>query len=160
MRTSPWYGRDRQACWSYARRRETSHGLLVEMPSGARAWMTGPRADPEVHRDAAITCPPRLDATGINAGSGPEQPETVGKAPRDSAYPTTRTGPKGASKGRLAGLRTAAGCTGGTAPGVGRVEQLLSYPEHYRPHSGTEMVAVSGRARAPLYYSTTAKEKG
>ena len=38
--------------------------------------------------------------TGINAGSGPEQPETVGKAPRDSAYPTTRTGPKGASSCR------------------------------------------------------------
>ena len=124
---------------------------MVEMPSGARACMTGPRADPEGHRDAAITCPKRLYATGINAGSGPEQPETVGKAPRDSAYPTTRTGPKGASKGRLAGLRTAAGCTGGTAPGAGRVhvEQLLIFPEHYRRQSGTEMEAVSGRARAP-----------
>ena len=160
MRLSPLYGRDRQACWSDARRRETSRGLLVEMPSGARACMTGPRADPEGHRDAAITCPKRLYATGINAGSGPEQPETVGKAPRDSAYPTTRTGAKGASKGRLAGLRTAAGCTGGTAPGAGRVEQLLSYPEHYRPHSGTEMEAVSGRARARVNYSLHAREKG
>ena len=69
---------------------------MDEMHSGARASMTGPRAPPEVHRDAAITCPQRLDATGIDAGSGPEQPEAAGKAPRDSAYPTTRTGPKGA----------------------------------------------------------------
>ena len=130
------------------------------MPSGARACMTGPRADPEGHRDAAITCPKRLCATGINAGSGPEQPETVGKAPRDSAYPTTRTGPKGASRGRLAGRGTAAGCTGGTAPGAGRVEQLLSYPEHYRPHSGTEMEAVSGRARALMLPITLARERG
>ena len=74
---------------------------MVEMPSGARASMTGPRADPEVHRDAAITCPQRLYATGINASSGPEQPEAVGKAPRDSAYPSTRTGPKGASRADL-----------------------------------------------------------
>ena len=74
---------------------------MVEMPSGARTVVTGLRAPPEVHRDAAITCPQRLDATGINAGSGPEQPEPVGKAPRDSAYPTTRTGPKGAPRGRL-----------------------------------------------------------
>ena len=70
---------------------------MVEMPSGARASMTGLRADPGGHRDAAITCPQRLYATGINASSGPEQPEAVGKAPRDSAYPTTRTGPKGPS---------------------------------------------------------------
>ena len=133
---------------------------MVEMHSGARASMTGPRADPEVHRDAAITCPKRLYATGINAGSGPEQPEAVGKAPRDSAYPTTRTGPKGASRGRLAGRGTAAGCTGGTAPGAGRVEQLLSYPEHYRPHSGTEMEAVSGRARALLPHMSSARERG
>ena len=152
--------RDRQACWNCARRRETSRGPLVEMPSGARACMTGPRADPGGHRDAAITCPKRLYATGINAGSGPEQPETVGKAPRDSAYPTTRTGPKGASKGRLAGRGTAAGGGGGPAPGAGRVEQLLSYPEHYRPHSGTEREPVSGRARADVYLSTHAKEKG
>ena len=74
---------------------------MVEMPSGARASMTGLRAAPGGHRDAAITCPQRLDATGIDAGSGPEQPEAVGKAPRDSAYPTTRTGPKGASAGHL-----------------------------------------------------------
>ena len=78
---TPGAERRRAGCWS-------------RCPSGARASLTGPRADPEVHRDAAITCPPRLDATGINAGSGPKQPETVGKAPRDSAYPTTRTGPK------------------------------------------------------------------
>ena len=133
---------------------------MVEMPSGARASMTGPRADPEVHRDAAITCPQRLYATGINTSSGPEQPEAVGKAPRDSAYPTTRTGPKGASKGRLAGRGTAAGGTGGTAPGAGRVEQLLSYPEHYRPYSGTEMEAVSGPGRALLSYRRRAREKG
>ena len=99
MRTSPWYGRSRNACWSYARRRETSCGSMVEMPSGACASMTGLQADPEVHHDAAITCPQRLYATGINASSGPEQPEAVGKAPRDSAYPTTRTGPKGAPGG-------------------------------------------------------------
>ena len=74
---------------------------MVEMPSGARASLTGLRADPGGHRDAAITCPQRLDATGINAGSGPEQPDAVGKAPRDSAYPTTRTGPTGASGGHL-----------------------------------------------------------
>ena len=74
---------------------------MVEMPSGARASMTGLRAPPEVHRDAAITCPQRLDATGINASSGPEQPEAVGKAPRGSAYPSTRTGPKGASRADL-----------------------------------------------------------
>ena len=74
---------------------------MVEMPSGARASLTGLRADPGGHRDAAITCPQRLDATGINAGSGPEQPDAVGKAPRDSAYPTTRTGPKGASRADL-----------------------------------------------------------
>ena len=133
---------------------------MVEMPSGARTVMTGLRAPPAGHRDAAITCPQRLDATGINTSSDPEQPEAVGKAPRDSAYPTTRTGPKGASGGRLAGRGTAAGGGGGTATGAGRVEQLLSYPEHYRPHSGTEMEAVSGRARAPLYYSRVAKEKG
>ena len=72
---------------------------MVEMPSGACASMTGLQADPEVHHDAAITCPQRLYATGINASSGPEQPEAVGKAPRDSAYPTTRTGPKGACPG-------------------------------------------------------------
>ena len=130
------------------------------MPSGARASLTGLRADPEVHRDAAITCPKRLYATGIDAGSGPEQPETVGKAPRDSAYPTTRTGPKGASQGRLAGRGTPAGCPGGTATGAGRVEQLLSYPEHYRPYSGTEMEAVSGRARALFPCRGRAKEKG
>ena len=52
------------------------------------------------------------------------------------------------SKGRLAGRGTAAGCPGGPAPGAGRVEQHLSFTEHYRPHSGTEMEAVSGRARA------------
>ena len=77
---------------------------MVEMSSGARASLTGLRADPGGHRDAAITCPQRLDATGINAGSGPEQPDAVGKAPRrDSAYdPTTRTsGPTGASGGHL-----------------------------------------------------------
>ena len=73
---------------------------MVEMPSGARASMTGLRAAPGGHRDAAITCPQRLDATAINALSGPEQPEAVGKAPRDSAYPSTRTGPKGASRGQ------------------------------------------------------------
>ena len=92
--------------------------------------------------------------------SASEQPEAVGKAPRDSAYPTTRTGPKGASRDRLAGRGTPAGCTGGTAPGAGRVEQLLSYPEHYRPHSGTEMEAVSGRARAPPYVRWVARERG
>ena len=70
---------------------------MVEMPSGARTVVTGLRADPGGHRDAAITCPQRLDATGIDAGNGPEQPEAAGKAPRGSAYPTTRTGPKGAS---------------------------------------------------------------
>ena len=48
---------------------------MVEMPSGARASLTGLRADPGGHRDAAITCPQRLDATGINAGSDPEQPD-------------------------------------------------------------------------------------
>ena len=133
---------------------------MVEMPSGARASMTGLRADPGGHRDAAITCPQRLDATGINASSGPEQPEAVGKAPRDSAYPTTRTGPKGASGGRLAGRGTAAGGGGGPARGAGRVEQLLSYPEHYRPRAGTEMEAVSGRGRALLSYRRRAKEKG
>ena len=111
---------------------------MVEMPSGARASMTGLRAAPGGHRDAAITCPQRLYATGINTSSGPEQPEAVGKAPRDSAYPTTReavgkaprdsaypttrTGPKGASGGRLAGRGTAAGGGGGTATGAGRVE--------------------------------------
>ena len=130
------------------------------MPSGARTVVTGLRADPAGHRDAAITCPQRLDATGIDVGSGPEQPEAAGKAPRDSAYPTTRTGPKGASRGRLAGRGTPAGCPGGTAPGAGRVEQLLSYPEHYRPRAGTEMEAVSGRARALVDYSQPAKEKG
>ena len=133
---------------------------MVEMPSGARTVVTGLRAAPEGHRDAAITSPQRLDATGINASSGPEQPEAVGKAPRDSAYPTTRTGPKGASQGRLAGRGTPAGCPGGTAPGAGRVEQLLSYPEHYRPRAGTEMEAVSGRGGAPSNYSLTAREKG
>ena len=133
---------------------------MVEMPSGARASMTGLRADPGEHRDAAITCRKRLDATGINAGSDPEQPEAVGKAPRDSAYPTTRTGPKGASRGRLAGRGTAAGCTGGTAPGAGRVEQLLGDPEHYRPHSGTEMEVVSGWARAPVACRPPARERG
>ena len=131
---------------------------MVEMPSGARASMTGLRADPGGHRDAAITCPQRLDATGIDAGSGSEQPEAAGKAPRDSAYPTTRTGPKGASQGRLAGRGTPAGCPGGTAPGAGRVEQLLSYPEHYRPYSGTEMEAVSGRGRALVACRPPAKE--
>ena len=81
MRTSPWYGRSRHACWSYAKRRETACGSMVEMPSGARTVVTGPRTDPEGHRDAAITCPQRLDATGINAISGPEQLEAAGKAP-------------------------------------------------------------------------------
>ena len=133
---------------------------MVEMPSGARTVVTGLRAPPEVHRDAAITCPQRLDATGINAASGSEQPEAAGKAPRDSAYPTTRTGPKGAPRGRLAGRGTPAGCPGGTAPGEGRVEQLLSYPEHYRPYSGTEMEAVSGQARALPTARWVAKEKG
>ena len=134
---------------------------MVEMPSGARTVVTGLQAAPAGHRDAAITCPQRLDATGINAGSGPEQPEAAGKAPRDSAYPTTRTGPKGASGGRLAGRGTPAGCPGGTAPGAGRVEQLLSYPEHYHPHSGTEREAVRGRARARVSrLGTHAKEKG
>ena len=133
---------------------------MVEIPSGARASMTGLRAAPGGHRDAAITCPQRLDATGLNAGSGPEQPEAAGKAPRDSAYPTTRTGPKGASQGHLAGRGTPAGCPGGTTPGAGRVEQLLSYPEHYRPRAGTEMEAVNGRARAPLMYALVAREKG
>ena len=75
---------------------------MVEVPSGARASLTGPRADPEVHRDAAITCPKRLYATGINAGSGPEQPGAVCKDPRGSAYPTTRTGRKGAAGADLA----------------------------------------------------------
>ena len=133
---------------------------MVEMPSGARASMTGLRAAPGGHRDAAITCPQRLDATGIDAGNGPEQPEAAGKAPRGSAYPTTRTGPKGASKGRLAGCGTPAGGGGGPSRGAGRQVQLLSYPEHYCPHSGTEMEAVSGRARGECYYSNTAKEKG
>ena len=54
---------------------------MVEMPSGARASMTGLRAAPAGHRYAAITCPQRLDATGINAGSGPEQPGAMGKGP-------------------------------------------------------------------------------
>ena len=133
---------------------------MVEMPSGARASMTGLRAAPGGHRDAAITCPQRLYATVINTSSGPEQPEAVGKAPRDSAYPTTRTGPKGASQGRLAGRGTPAGCPGGTAPGVGRVEQLLSYPEHYRPRAGTEMEAVSGRARGSVIPVSLARERG
>ena len=133
---------------------------MVEMPSGARASMTGPRADPEVHRDAAITCPQRLYATGINTSSGPEQPEAVGKAPRDSAYPTTRTGPKGASQGRLAGRGTAAGGGSGPSRGAGRVVHLLSYPEHYLDRSGTEKEADGGRARAHVYYSTHAREKG
>ena len=133
---------------------------MVEMPSGARTVVTGLRADPGGHRDAAITCPQRLDATGINAASGPEQPEAAGKAPRGLAYPTTRTGPKGAPRGRLAGRGTPAGCPGGTAPGVGRVEQLLSYPEHYRPRAGTEMEAVSGRARALVVDVLPAREKG
>ena len=119
---------------------------MVEMPSGART--------------VVITCPQRLYATGINAVSDPEQPEAAGKAPRGLAYPTTRTGPKGASRGRLAGRGTAAGCPGGTAPGAGRVEQLLSYPEHYRPYSGTEMEAVSGRARALSLHIGTTREKG
>ena len=74
---------------------------MVEMPSGARTVVTGLRAAPAGHRDAAITCPQRLYATGINTSSGPEQPEAVGKAPQGSAYPTTRTGPKGASGGHL-----------------------------------------------------------
>ena len=133
---------------------------MVEMSGGTCTVVTGLRAAPEVHREDAISCRKRLYATGINTSSGPEQPEAVGKAPRDSAYPTTRTGPKGASRGRLAGRGTPAGCPGGTAPGAGRVEQLLSYPEHYRPYSGTEMEAVSGRGRAPVNYSLTAKEKG
>ena len=75
---------------------------MVEMPSGARASMTGLRAAPGGHRDAAITCPQRLYAMGINTSSGPEQPEAVGKAPRGSAYPTTRTGRKGAAGADLA----------------------------------------------------------
>ena len=126
---------------------------MAEMPSGARAVVTGLRADPGGHRDAAISCRKRLYVTVINAVSDPEQPEAAGKAPRGSAYPTTRTGPKGASRGRLAGRGTPAGCPGGTAPGTGRVEQLLSYPEHYRPYSGTEMEAVSGPERAQVNYS-------
>ena len=133
---------------------------MVEVPSGARASLTGPRAAPEVHRDAAITCPKRLYATGINAGSGPEQPGAVCKDPRDSAYPTTRTGRKGASRGRLGGRSTAAGGGGGPATGAGRVVQLQSYPEHCLHRSGAEMEAVSGRARALPTVLWVAQEKG
>ena len=133
---------------------------MAEMPSGARAVVTGLRADPGGHRDAAISCRKRLYVTVINAVSDPEQPEAAGKAPRGSAYPTTRTGPKGASRGRLAGRGTAAGGGSGPSRGAGRVVQLLSFTEHYRPRAGTEMEAVSGRARALVCYSTPAKEKG
>ena len=133
---------------------------MVEMPSGARASLTGLRAAPEVHREDAISCRKRLYATGIDAGSGPEQPGAVCNDPRGSAYPTTRTGRKGASRGRLAGRGTAA--EGGTGPstGAGRVVQLFSYPKHYLHQSGTEVEAVSGPGRALVACRPPAKEKG
>ena len=62
---------------------------MVEMPSGARASMTGLRADPGGHRDAAITCPQRLDATGINAGSG----ALSSRRPREKPHETRHTPP-------------------------------------------------------------------
>ena len=72
------------------------------MPGGTCTVGTGLRAAPEVHREDAISCRKRLDATGIDADSGPEQPGAVCKDPRGSAYPTTRTGRKGALGADLA----------------------------------------------------------
>ena len=133
---------------------------MVEMSGGTCTVVTGLRAAPEVHREDAISCRKRLYATGIDAGSGPEQPGAVCNDPRGSAYPTTRTGRKGAPGADLPAVgRRREGGTG-SSTGEGRVVQLLSYPKHYLHQSGTELLAAGGRGRALLPCRVVAKEKG
>jgi len=65
--------------------------------------------------------------------------------------------PPGADFGALA--RPRAG-SDGTSTGAGRVVQLISFTEHYRPQSGTEMEAAGGRARVLPTVRWVAREKG
>merc|ERR1711965_977983 len=130
------------------------------MPSGARASLTGLRAAPEVHREDAISCRKRLYATGIDADSGPEQPGAVCNDPRGSAYPTTRTGRKGAPGADLPAVGRRREGGSGPSTGAGRVVQLLSYPKHYLHQSGTELLAAGGRRGALFPYRGKAREKG
>ena len=100
---------------------------MVEMPSGARASLTGLRAAPEVHRDDATSCPKRLDVIGIDADSGPEQPEAVCKDLRDPAYPHPRTGHREALQAAvLEGCGTTREGKGGTSTGLGPQVQVQS----------------------------------